>query len=66
MRSLPIIKRTIDQELAAFPKKLSDQFGDDTFIRLSHEEEALKELLAITDQLIQKQIKLEEHLDSCV
>ncbi|MBP2644106.1 MAG: hypothetical protein H6Q67_1993 [Firmicutes bacterium] len=66
MRSLPKIKAAIETQLSLYPKNVSDQLSDDTIIRLSSEEELLKKLLVITEDFIQEQVKLEQHLETHV
>jgi len=66
MQSLPTIRVAIEKELTLFPKEFCDQFGDDTFIRLRHEEELLKKLLAIIEEFIQEQTELEIRLETYI
>ena len=66
MQALPLIKADIEKQLILFPPNLSDQFGDDTVLRLSNEKELLSKLLTIVEQFIQEQAKLEKHLETHV
>jgi hypothetical protein len=66
MQSLPKIRAAIEKELTLFPKALCDQFGDDSFVRLSHEEELLKRLLTVTEEFIQEQAGLESRLEAYI
>jgi hypothetical protein len=64
--SLPKIRAAIEKELTLFPKDFCDQFGDDTVVRMSHEEELLRKLLAATEEYIREQVDLERRIEAYI
>ncbi|VBB08996.1 Hypothetical protein LUCI_4282 [Lucifera butyrica] len=66
MQALLAVKAVIEKELAEFPGKFCDVFNDDSYVRLCREEEKLKKLLAMTNQFIEEQAELEQHLEAYV